>query len=76
MIIYKAKNKINGKCYIGQTTGTLIQRKSQHIKTAYNDIRNRNYFHWAIREWGKDNFTWKVLCNCSDKKELNSKEKY
>lgn len=46
MIIYKAVNKINNKCYIGQTIRKLERRKCEHL---YN--RNNSYFHNAIKKY-------------------------
>ena len=75
MVIYKVTNKINGKCYIGQTILTINKRKSGHI---YKSLKKSDncYFHKAIRKYGKDNFLWEIICECKTKKELNEKEIY
>ena len=39
MIIYKATNIINGKCYIGQTIRSLKDRINQHIIVKNNKSR-------------------------------------
>jgi hypothetical protein len=36
----------------------------------------KNFFHWAIVEYGIENFNWEVLESCKSKKELNELEKY
>jgi len=72
MIIYKATNKINGKCYIGQTTGKLKNRRKQHLYKSKN--MSNFYFHNALRTYGKDSFEWEVLCECDTKDELNEME--
>ena len=75
MIIYKVTNKINGKVYIGQTTRTLEKRKWQHLNLARRG--HNNHFYNAIRKYGEDNFTWEVLCDGIDNKELlNQLERY
>lgn len=60
-IIYKATNKINNKCYIGQTTTPLKVRITKHISNALRDNKN-NYFHNAIKKYGKNNFIWEIIC--------------
>jgi len=72
-IIYKATNKINGKCYIGQTTRNIDIRTKEHI---YESLirRHRSIIHDAIRKYGSDNFEWEVLCECDTRKELNEME--
>uniref|UniRef100_A0A6M3K5S2 Putative endonuclease n=1 Tax=viral metagenome TaxID=1070528 RepID=A0A6M3K5S2_9ZZZZ len=72
MLIYKATNKINGKLYIGQTTGNLSQRKRNH---KCESLRGSNsVFHRAIRKYEFENFKWKVLCKCESKEELDEME--
>ena len=75
MIIYKATNKVNNKSYIGQTIKPLEKRQSEHLRSS---IKNSNFaFHRAIRKYGKENFEWKILCECKDIDELNLlEEKY
>jgi group I intron endonuclease len=72
MIIYKATNKIDGKCYIGQTITTLDIRIKRH-----NNAKNRNmYFSKAIKKYGIDNFKWTILEFCYSEEELNEKEQW
>jgi group I intron endonuclease len=73
-LIYKAKNNITNKCYIGQTINSFHKRRYDHLLNAKN---NSQYpFHCAIRKYGKENFTWEVLYECSTNEELNEKERY
>ena len=39
MIIYKATNKINGKCYIGQSAFSLERRKLDGVKIVIQNLR-------------------------------------
>ncbi len=75
MVIYQAKNKINGKVYVGQTIGNLDRRKSDHLSSV-KSIRYDSYFHNAIRKYGKDNFVWEIIEECNTIEELNEREKY
>jgi group I intron endonuclease len=72
MIIYKVTNKIDGKCYIGQTIGALEKRKRGH-KTRYRNKQNI-YFYNALNKHGWDNFEWEVIEECSSKEEMNEME--
>ena len=73
MIIYKATNKIDGKCYIGQSAFSLEKRKGEHLKGS-RTTRPRYYIHRAINKYGMDNFTWEVLYECDTQKELDQAE--
>jgi len=72
-IIYKTTNKINGKIYIGQTVQFLDLRISAHMSEALFKKDNM-YFHKAIRKYGKENFEWKIIAECSSLEELNKTE--
>lgn len=74
MIIYRATNTINGKCYIGQTRGELEIRKRKHINAARNGS-NTNFYK-AIRKYGEDAFVWDIICEAKTAKELNFLETY
>jgi group I intron endonuclease len=75
MIIYKATNLINGKCYVGQTTKDFEKYKNSHIKNALNGYEKT--FYDAIRKHGKDNFKWEILKeNIKDKLMLNLMETF
>lgn len=75
MLIYKATNLINEKVYIGQTINNLKKRKRDHISNALNK-ENNMYFHRAIRKYGSNSFTWKILQECDTIEELNRLEIY
>ena len=57
-IIYMAKNLINGKSYIGQTTRKLRERIIHH----YSCSKYRNYhFSRALRKYNKRDWQWSIL---------------
>ena len=72
MIIYKATNTINNKCYIGQTIHPLNTRKYNHRFKASKPTKS--YFHRAIHKYGWDSFIWETLCECKNQKELDEME--
>lgn len=74
-LVYIATNKINGKLYIGLTTKGLKFRKYNHFSDAKRKKTN-SLIHKAIRKYGRDSFSWKVLCECKNKKELMEKESF
>ena len=74
--IYKIANKVNGKCYIGQSIN-VKRRWREHLK-AYKtpDYHGYNYpLYQAIRFYGLENFSFEVLEECQPEK-LNEKEIY
>ena len=75
-IIYKISNSINDKVYIGQTVRTIKKRFACHIGSALKNEFPDNYFHRAIRKYGKDCFKIEQIDEADSKEELNEKEKY
>ena len=71
MFIYKITNKINGKCYVGQTTQAVEHRFYEHCyKNSKSAINN------AIKKYGKDNFIVEIISECSSKNELLKQETF
>lgn len=72
-VIYMFQNKFNNKKYIGQTSKTLSDRVAMHIWQSKNQS---SYFHNALFKYGIENFDIQVIDICSNKQQLNEKEKY
>lgn len=70
--VYLAKNKNNGKVYIGKTVKPLNCRISQHKNSAEKGMQT--LFARAIRKWGFDSFVWSVLFESDDDSLLCRKE--
>lgn len=71
MIIYCIKNKINGKCYIGQTIGNLEKRIKRHLKE-----KGCPLIHKALNKYGIDNFEINSIHITDSIEELNNLEIY
>lgn len=68
--IYKITNKINGKCYIGQTMkNDPVDRWKSHCSK-----KTDSAIHLAIVKYGKNNFTLEVIDNTNTIDELNQLE--
>lgn len=74
MIIYLARNRINGKVYVGQTVVSLAERMGDHRRKALVH-RSRSHFHSAIRKYGFDAFEWTILERSLMREALNSSER-
>lgn len=71
-LIYLHRNKINGRCYVGQT-GTTIQKRWGVNGIAY---KKQEYFYSDIEKFGWDNFDHIILEQNLSKDEVNDREKY
>lgn len=61
-IIYCARNKVNGKRYIGQTVQTLESRKYGHERALHSNKKRCSIcFVNALRKYGVDTFEWTVM---------------
>lgn len=60
--IYCYENKINGKCYVGQTSN-IERRNKEHMSRAFNYLANETgtLFHQMLRKYGKENFQLSIL---------------
>lgn len=72
LIIYKAKSKVNGKSYIGQTCRDLNKRINSHIYGKGNN----NYFHNSLKKYGRDNFFVETVAYCCNKEHADFLEKF
>lgn len=79
--IYKYENKINHKCYIGQSID-IERRQYNHKSSVYNDKANdyNSQFHQAVRKYGFDNFNYEIIAILSpeeySKELLDQMEKF
>jgi len=69
--IYKLKNHVNGKIYIGQSVN-IRQRISKHVNTKPGS-KTEHYLQKAISKYGQDNFSISILYEC-EKRHLNRAE--
>lgn len=79
MLIYKITNKINNKCYIGQTIKSAEYRWKEHQAHAFGTHKNdvNKTLYKAIRKYGLENFTFEVLQdNIETYEELDKAEIY
>ena len=66
--IYEIKNKINNKIYIGQTIKSPSQTK--------NYLGSGKYIKRALEEYGRENFTKRVIEEWDTKEQLNEREMF
>lgn len=78
LYIYKYRNKINGKVYIGQTNN--IQKRINGHKSVMNNPKDHSYndaFHAALRKYGYENFSFEIIEEFDDsfgREYLNERE--
>lgn len=75
--IYKITNKINEKCYVGQTSKFYKIRWQEHKRIAFKKEHAKyNYpLYKAFRKYGVDNFEFEIIEKCNIH-ILNQKEIY
>ena len=71
-LIYLHKNKINGKCYVGQTSVDPLER----WRTDGYGYHNQQYFYRAIKKYGWDNFEHIILETDLTIENVNERERY
>jgi group I intron endonuclease len=74
--IYKITNKINGKCYIGETTkDDPIKRWKQHKNTISRGV-GCPALRLVVNKYGIENFEFKVLIICFDCDRFKYEKEY
>lgn len=79
MLIYKITNKINNKCYIGQTIKNAEERWAEHQRHAFGTHKNdqNKALYQAIRKYGLENFSFEILQdNITNFEDLDKAEIY
>jgi group I intron endonuclease len=71
--IYKITNLVNGKIYIGQTKLTIEERFQQHKYNA-NSSYKKSRLYSAMKKYGVDNFSVKLIDEAGTQEESNEKE--
>lgn len=71
--IYKITNKLNNKCYIGQSNNPMERWRQHKYRAKIGEDRGKSAIHDAIREVGEENFFFEIIGWFAD---YNEKEKY
>lgn len=71
--VYIATNRINGKCYVGQTVNLKVRKKCHRDAVVKGSMLA---FHCAIRKYGFAAFDWERLYRGKDVKTLYYWERY
>lgn len=69
--IYLIRNKVNGKCYVGQTRQKKVESRWAYHKNP--SVSNDGYFANAVRRHGWDSFETSIICEIPNE-ELNDRE--
>jgi len=77
-LVYVARNKVNGKLYIGATRTSLERRAYMHIwsATSPKGIANALIFGKAIKKYGGDAFEFSVLEDGLSEREAADRERH
>lgn len=72
-LVYKLRNTLNGKCYIGITSRTLEDRWTEHVTRARQGIRN-NRLAAAFRKYTPEVFERSVIAVVASQQEARQAE--
>ena len=61
MVVYMARNELNGKVYIGKTIHSLDRRRKAHLGESRRG--GKRHFTAALRKYGEQNFSWRVVAS-------------
>ncbi len=72
-VIYILINKINSKCYVGQTTRSFNTRIAEYQQLK---CKNQIFLYNAIKKHSFDNFTFQILAKAENQNQLNELESF
>lgn len=72
MIVYLAKNLINGKGYVGMTSSSLRARIQKHMWAVGRG--SKTFFHNALRKHGREAFVFSTISTHSSRSEMAQAE--
>lgn len=74
--IYRIRNLVNGKIYIGSTQKIAIRRKEEHFCELVGGYHYNKHLQNSFDKHGKASFTFEVLEEVDLPEILNKKERY
>ena len=72
--IYKIKNNIDDKVYIGQSIN-IKSRLAEHKSALRHNRHSNTYLQHAFNKYGEENFDFSIICECT-RDELDELEKH
>lgn len=77
MIVYVARNKLNGKQYVGKTIVSLSHARQRHHQRAKFIWKYGVFsrFYTALRKYGTDAFEWSVVYHGTSDADIQRKER-
>jgi group I intron endonuclease len=73
MLVYVLLNNVNGKCYVGQTVHYRLYKRWNKRPSI---CKANPHLASAIRKYGPENFSQKILCYATCEEELNLLERF
>jgi hypothetical protein len=74
-IVYLVEHTADGRKYVGVTMGAVEERWDQHIQKAMDGMRHHSAgLHYAIKQYGAENFRVSVIAEAKNHAELQSLE--
>lgn len=73
--IYKIKNNINNKIYIGKTNQSIEERFKEHCEDSVKRVKEKRPLYSAMNKYGIENFSIEEVEKCSPE-VLSEREKY
>lgn len=73
--IYKIRNSVNDKIYVGKTTRSVSQRWEDHIKELHRPRKYASKLYRAMSKYGEDKFFIETIEEC-DNALLDERERY